>query len=75
MSSLDFSRFIIQNQSNYQNLEELLEIDPPGDPLNLTCKIDHNNNSSALINDQLHLSSGNLNISSTAAQDMLLTQH
>lgn len=74
MSSLDFSRFIIQNQSNCQNLEDLLEIDPPGDPLNLTCKIDPNNNSSTLINDQLHLSSGNLNHSG-AAQDTLLTHH
>jgi hypothetical protein len=57
MSSLDFSRFLMQNLSNCQNLEDLLDFDPPGDTLNLTVKQDHNN---FLINDQLHLSSGNL---------------
>ena len=32
MSSLDFSRFIMQNLSNnQQNLEDLLDFDPPGD--------------------------------------------
>lgn len=34
MSSLDFSRFFIQNMSNCQNLEELLDYNPVGDQLN-----------------------------------------
>ena len=37
LSSLDLSRFLMQNLSN-QNLEGLLDFDPPGDCLNLTQK-------------------------------------
>jgi hypothetical protein len=38
MSSLDFSRFLMQNLSNCQNLEDILDFDLPGAALNLTAK-------------------------------------
>ena len=83
MSSLDFSRFLLQNLSNCnQNLEGLLDFDPPGDGgafLNLTSKQDHSSN----INDQSHLSSGhnmnttqdnNLSVLKGAAMENSFTQ-